>query len=350
MFFGEKISKTRKVISVVFVVLTILLSSFAFYAYQVTQSPNFLVQKTKAKILYIPKGTDFKGLVAILKKEDMANNIVSFAFLAKTMNYQENVKAGAYLIEPNMTNLEVIRKLRAGNQTPLKFTFNYLRTKKDLAERIAKQLPIPANDWLSLLNNPDVAKKYQLDTNTITTLFLPDTYEVYWTNTPEEILDKMYKAYQKFWTKERLDKAAQYNLTPTQVIILASIVQAETAKNDEKQRVAGVYLNRLAKNDLLQADPTVIFAWQDFSIKRVLSKHLKIDSPYNTYKYVGLPPGAINIPEKSSIEAVLNAEKHNFYYFCAKEDFSGYHNFAENLAQHNQNARLYQQALAKKGY
>jgi len=340
--------KLKKVLSVAFIALTILIASFAFYAYQVTQSPNLQV-KRGTKMLYIPKGTDFQGLVQILKKDSIVSNMVSFAFLAKTMGYQENVRAGAYLIEPNMTNLAAIRKLRSGDQTPIKVTFNYLRTKDDLAERLAAQLPISKAEILEMLNSKEIAQKYGLDVATITTLFIPNTYQIYWTTTKEELFERMHKEYKKFWTDARIQKAKEQGLTPSEATILASIVQAETAKNDEKPRVAGVYLNRLAKDDLLQADPTVIFALQDFSIKRVLNSHLKVDSPYNTYKYAGLPPGAINLPEISSIEAVLNAEKHDYYFFCAKEDFSGYHNFAKTLAEHNRNAKLYQRAISEKG-
>lgn len=344
--------KLPKFFLIVFVVITILAASFAFYLYQALYSSNLNVQagETKQnKILYIPKGTDFQGLIQILKREQLINNVVSFAFVAKLMNYQENVKAGAYLIEPNESNVSVIRKLRGGIQVPIKLTFNNLRTKEDLAERISEQLPIPKDSMLALLQNTEVAQKYGLNNYTIGTIFIPNTYEVYWTITAHELLERMYKEYQKFWNSERKQKAQNLGLTPTQVMILASIVQAETTKNDEKARIAGVYLNRLAKNDLLQADPTVIFAHQDFTIKRLLNSHLSIDSPYNTYKYAGLPPGPINFPDISSIDAVLNAEKHNYYYFCAKEDFSGYHNFAETLAEHNRNARLYQKALNERG-
>jgi UPF0755 protein len=279
----------------------------------------------------------------------MVSNVVSFAFLAKTMNYQEHVKPGAYLIEADMSNMAAIRMLRAGKQTPIKITFNSLRTKEDLAERLAKQLPFSEQEWLETLQSKEIAEKYGFDSYTFTTMFIPNTYEIYWTTSKEEFIERMYKEYQKFWNKERLEKAEKVGLSPKQVSILASIVQAETAKNDEKPRVAGVYLNRLAKNDYLQADPTVIFALKDFSIKRVLNSHLQVDSPYNTYKYTGLPPGAINFPEVSSIDAVLNAEQHDYYFFCAKEDFSGYHNFAKTLAEHNRNAKLYQQALNTKG-
>ncbi|WP_448530359.1 endolytic transglycosylase MltG [Raineya sp.] len=344
--------KLPKFLMITFVVLAILLASFAFYAYQALYSGNLNIQSgenKQNKILYIPKGTDFQGLIQILKREQLINNVVSFAFIAKLMNYQQHVKAGAYLIEPNESNVSVIRKLRSGQQISIRLTFNNLRTKEDLAERISEQLPIPKDTLLALLQSEAVAQKYGLNTYTIGTIFIPNTYEVYWTTTAQELLDRMYKEYQKFWNTERKQKAQNLGLSPTQVMILASIVQAETTKNDEKPRIAGVYLNRLAKNDLLQADPTVIFAHQDFTIKRLLNSHLSIDSPYNTYKYTGLPPGAINFPDISSIEAVLNAEKHDYYYFCAREDFSGYHNFAQTLAEHNRNARLYQKALSEKG-
>lgn len=337
---------------ITFVVLAVLLASFAFYAYQALYSGNLNIQTSENKqnrILYIPKGTNFQELIQILKREQLINNVVSFAFIAKVMNYQEQVKAGAYLIEPNESNVSVIRKLRSGQQIPIRLTFNNLRTKEDLAERISEQLPIPKDTLLALLQSETVAQKYGLNTYTIGTIFIPNTYEIYWTTTAQELLDRMHKEYQKFWNEERKQKAQNLGLSPTQVMILASIVQAETTKNDEKPRIAGVYLNRLAKNDLLQADPTVVFAHQDFTIKRLLNSHLSIDSPYNTYKYTGLPPGPINFPDISSIEAVLNAEKHDYYYFCAKEDFSGYHNFARTLAEHNRNARLYQKALNEKG-
>ena len=341
-------SRTRKILSYTFVGLAIFLASFSFYVYQAIQSPNLQVKRA-SRMLFIPKGTDFQGLLALLKKDSIVSNVVSFAFLSKIMNYQEHVKPGAYLIEENMSNMAAIRMLRAGKQTAIKVTFNSLRTKEDLAERLAKQLPFSEQEWLEILQNEETSAKYGFDAYTFSTMFIPNTYEVYWTTSREEFIEKMYKEYQKFWNKERLAKAEKIGLNPKQVSVLASIVQAETAKNDEKPRVAGVYLNRLVKNDYLQADPTVIFALKDFTIKRVLDVHLQTDSPYNTYKYTGLPPGAINFPEVSSIDAVLNAEQHDYYFFCAKEDFSGYHNFAKTLAEHNRNARLYQQALTAKG-
>jgi UPF0755 protein len=176
-------------------------------------------------------------------------------------------------------------------------------------------------------------------------MFLPNTYELYWNTSADELLERLNKEYKKFWTQERINKAEALNFTPVQVSVLASIVEAETKKNDEKPRVAGVYINRLNTNMPLQADPTLVFALRNFALKRVLKVHMEVDSPYNTYRYTGLPPGPINLPSLSAIDAVLNSEKHNYLYFSAREDFSGYHNFAENFNDHLKNARLYQKAL-----
>jgi UPF0755 protein len=339
----------RKILVIGFVVFAILLASASFYLYQIAKSPNFQIRK-EAKMLYIPKGATFRTVLDSLKKYDMIHDITSFAFVSKLLKYQENVKEGAYLIKANATNLEVVRELRNGEQTALNVTFNNIRIKKDLAQRISKQLLISETELLKTLQNPEFCKKYGFDTTTIMTMFLPNTYQMYWNTTLEVFLDKMHKEYGKFWTAERKQKAQKANLTQVQVSVLASIVEGETRKIDEKPRVAGVYMNRLKKNDLLQADPTVIFGIGDFTIKRVLNKHLAFDSPYNTYKYPGLPPGPINLPSVSSLESVLNYETHDYYFFCAKEDFSGYHNFAKNLSEHNANARKYQKALTEKGY
>jgi UPF0755 protein len=339
----------RKILVIGFVVFAILLASASFYLYQIAKSPNFQIRK-EAKMLYIPKGATFRTVLDSLKKYDMIHDITSFAFVSKLLKYQENVKEGAYLIKANATNLEVVRELRNGEQTALNITFNNIRIKKDLAQRISKQLLISETELLKTLQNPEFCKKYGFDTTTIMTMFLPNTYQMYWNTTLDVFLDKMHKEYEKFWTAERKAKAQKANLTEVQVSVLASIVEGETRKIDEKPRVAGVYMNRLKKNDLLQADPTVIFGIGDFTIKRVLNKHLAFDSPYNTYKYPGLPPGPINLPSVSSLESVLNYETHDYYFFCAKEDFSGYHNFAKNLSEHNANARKYQKALTEKGY
>ncbi|MCK9255795.1 MAG: endolytic transglycosylase MltG, partial [Bacteroidales bacterium] len=202
---------------------------------------------------------------------------------------------------------------------------------------------------VKLLKSQDLAKKYGFNENTFLAMFIPNSYEFYWNTSAEQFVERMAKEYKNFWTEERKQKAANLGFSQSEVSTLASIVEAETQKNDEKARIAGVYINRLNIGMLLQADPTVVYATGDFFLKRVLNKHLEINSPYNTYKYSGLPPGPINIPSISSIDAVLNYEKHNYKFFCAKDDFSGYHVFAVTNAQHEANARKYHQALRSAG-
>ncbi len=339
-----KASRKRTILLVLFVSLAILISSFSFYAYQVANSPNFCFGK-KPVYLYLPQGATFQTVLDSLKKNDIIYNVTSFAFMSKILKYQENVKPGRYLIETNMNNIKLVRNLRAGAQAPQKVIFNNIRLKEDLADRLCPQVTIKREDLLKALNDDKYTQKYGFTSANIMAMFLPNTYEVYWNVSLDGFFEKMHKEYQKFWTPERLAKAKAINLTPIEVAVLAAIVDAETVKTDEKPRVASVYMNRLAKKDLLQADPTVIFATGDFTIKRVLNVHLATDSPYNTYKYKGLPPGVIRLPTISGLDAVLNHEKTDFYFFCAKEDFSGYHNFAIKLSEHNQNAKRYQAAL-----
>jgi UPF0755 protein len=336
--------QSRKIIAIVLVTASILLSTFSFYIYQVIKSPNLQVNK-EATFLYIPTGAGFQTVLDSLSRNDILHDKTSFALMSKLLKYQENVKPGRYQIEPNMSNREAILMLRAGRQVPVRLTFNNIRLKEELAGRLTRILEADSAQFHQLINNPEVVTRFGFDTTTIMCMFLPDTYEMYWNTDAEELLERMNKEYQAFWTPERQAKAQALNFSPTQVSVLASIVQAETNKNDEKPRVAGVYINRLKINMPLQADPTLVFALRDFTIRRVLKAHMQVDSPYNTYKYPGLPPGPINLPSTASLNAVLDHEKHKYLYFSAKEDFSGYHNFAENFDDHLKNARLYQKAL-----
>jgi UPF0755 protein len=261
------------------------------------------------------------------------------------MKYPPNLKSGRYEIRPGMSYLDIVRMLRSGRQTPCKLTFNNIRLKTDLAERIGQQMMFSSDDLLSRLNDPAVARSFGLDTATILTLFIPNTYEIYWNTPVDRFLERMKKEHDRFWTADRLAKAQALHLSPTEVGILASIVEEETAKHHEYPIVAGLYLNRLRKGMLLQADPTVKFAVGDVTLKRILNAHLQIDSPYNTYRYPGLPPGHIRIPAIPAIDGVLNYSRHNYLYMCAKEDFSGTHNFAVTLGEHNRNAERYRNAL-----
>ncbi len=326
------------------IVFSILLTSFIFYFYQVFFTENILVEKGDEVIL-IEEGMDFSDIQDMVYDRAIVNDMLSFSFVAKIFGYQENIKPGLYLLRKDMTNLEAIRLLRSGAQTPTNITFNNARVKEDLAGKISKYVSVDSVEFLNLLNNDSLIRSYGFNSQNIMCMFLPNTYEVYYTITGKELFSRMHSEYKKFWNQARKAKAAALNLTPMEVSVLASIVQAETIKADERPKVAEVYLNRLERNMALQADPALVFAVGDFNIKRVLNIHKEVDSPYNLYKYRGLPPGPINLPEIESIDAVLNPDSHNYIYFCAKPDFSGYHAFATNLVGHNRNAAAYQAAL-----
>lgn len=336
--------KRRKIFIIFLIVGTILLSSFAFYVYQIIYTPNILVDK-KSKYLYITQKTTFKSLQNTLHDEDYVQDILSFSFLARLMKFDENIKPGRYLLESNMTNREAILLLRSGRQEPVDITFNNIRTLNELAVKITDNIELDANEFLETLHDSTVITDYGFDQETIKSMFIPNTYEVYWTVSATELMDRMHNEYQNFWNEARLAKADSIRLSPVEVSILASIVQAETKKQEESKIIAGLYLNRLKRGMLLQADPTLVYASGDFTIRRVLNKHKEIDSPYNTYKYTGLPPGPINLPSIHSLDAVLNYQDHNYLYMCAKEDFSGYHYFTASLRQHLNNARKFQRAL-----
>src|SRR5690606_1228231 len=232
-----------------------------------------------------------------------------------------------------------------GLQEPVKLRFQNIRLKKDFAGFLSTKLEPDSTSFINLLNNDSFSQTYGYNQENFFTMFIPNTYEFFWNTSAEDFLDRMHKEYTTFWNDERISKAKALNLTPIEVSNLAAIVKGEALHVDEMPKIAGLYINRLQKGMLLQADPTVIFATQDFSIRRVLNKHLRTDSPYNTYVYRGLPPGPIMMPSIAAIDAVLNYESHSYIYMCAKDDFSGYHLFANTMAEHLVNARKFQKAL-----
>jgi UPF0755 protein len=332
----------------IFLTLAITTVTFTFYFWQMYKTPNLQVGKSESFVLFIPKGATFKTVLDSLNKHRVIQDHVTFGFVSRFKKYQEAVKPGRYVIAANSTNVQVINKLREGKQDPVKLTFNNIRLKKDLIKRIGPKFLFGEQQLREALSNPDLSQKYGLDTTRIVSIFIPNTYDVFWDVPVETFLDRMHSEYKRFWNDERVAKAKALNLTPDEAVVLASIVEEEQGKMpDERPRIAGLYLNRLAKGMLLQADPTVKFALGDFGIKRVLNYQLLTDSPYNTYRYGGLPPGPIRLPDLKSLEAVLNPEQHNYLYMCAKADFSGYHAFAETLSEHNLNAQAYQAALNK---
>jgi UPF0755 protein len=342
--------KYKKIIFVFLALLIIGGSAGAFFIYKWIYQSNVLLNGKKSVVIFIPTGSEYQDVVEILGEQQIIKNMKSFEWVAKEKKYSENVKPGRYRILANMSNTELINMLRSGNQEPVQVTFSLIRTKEELAGRVGGKIEADSAEILDFLNNEELLQtKFGLSKKTILTLFIPNTYEFYWNTSAQEFLERMAKEYKKFWTDERKQKAKQAGLSQSEVSILASIVQEEQRVfDDEKRIIAGLYINRLNKNILLQSDPTVIYAIGNFSINRVLKKDLEIDSPYNTYKYSGLPPGPICIPEISSIDAVLNYEKSDYLYMCAKEDFSGRHNFSKTLEQHNIYAKKFQQALNKR--
>lgn len=295
----------------------------------------------------IRTGSNYQTILKQLKTEKVISSPAIFNFLAKRADYPEKVKTGHYEIKKGMSLFSILRMLKNGKQTPVNLVITKLRTKEDFASLVGKKFECDSLSFINFLNNEDSLKKYNLDTNTIMTAVLPNTYTYYWNITPAKIFTKLFESYNNFWTSERKELARQKGLTPQTVYILASIIEEETNKNDEKGNIASVYLNRMAKGMKLGADPTVKYALRDFSLKRIYLKHLTVESPYNTYKVYGLPPGPICTPSTITIDAVLNAPKTDYMFFVAKSDFSGHHNFAATYEEHLKYAKEYQQALDK---
>jgi UPF0755 protein len=315
----------------------------AMWVYYRVCGATFVVEQPVA--VFVDNRKDFARLVSQLEEEAGLTDPDLFCFLAQWMRYPKNMKTGRYEILPGTSYRDVIRMLRSGRQTPVRLTFHNLRRKADLANRIGEEMLFSPADLLRCLNDSLTAAAYGMDTTTILTLFIPNTYEIYWNTPVDRFMDRMKKEYDRFWNADRRAKAQALGLSRQEVAILASIVEEETSARGEYATVAGLYVNRLRKGMLLQADPAVKFAVGDPGLRRILNVHLGIDSPYNTYRYGGLPPGQIRIPSIPAIDSVLNYGRHSYLYMCAKEDFSGTHRFATTLAEHNRNAQRYRRAL-----
>lgn len=293
----------------------------------------------------IPEGADINQVMDSLAAHDVLLNEKAFRWVAKKKEYPSMIKPGHYLFRKGMHTNQMVNMLRSGEQEPLNVTFNNARFKEDLAGKVSRYIQADSVSVLGLFSDEQKIRDYGFTPETFKAMFIPNTYEFYWTTTAEDFARRMKQEYDRFWNKERQEKAEAAGLTPVEVSILASIVQEETAKADELRRVAGLYINRLQRGIPLQADPTVKYAVGDFSLRRVLNAHLEIDSPYNTYKYAGLPPGPVNFPEMAALNAVLDYEKHDFLFMVAREDFSGYHHFSRTLSEHNRHAARYRAAL-----
>ena len=344
----KKRIRLRRGIVLVFGILILIAIFIGFWLFKTVMKPNVNTPGGKDFSLYIPTNATYRQVLDSLYEHDLIADKSSFEWMMAKKDYPDHVRPGRYVLKNKMSNHQLSNMLRGGLQTPVKLTFNNIRNIQMLAGRIGQQIEMDSADLVALLNHTDSLRSWGFDQRTIPALFLPNTYEFYWNTNADQFVKRMRQEYDKYWTEERRAKAKAVGLTPVQVSILASIVDKETNKTDEMARIAGVYLNRLQSGWLLQADPTLVFASGDFELKRVLNVHKEIESPYNTYKYIGLPPGPICIPSLAALNAVLNPEKHHFYYFCAKEDFSGYHNFAKTLIEHNRNAERYQRELRRR--
>ena len=347
--YREQSLRRRRRWATVSVVFTLALVCFSYYFYQVFFTVNI---ETKGKPTYVivHRGDNWQTALKTIDATGVVVDKLSLHFVAKLMKYPAHVKPGRYELVDGFTNRQLVNVLKAGLQSPLKLTLTNVRLRRELADKLSNQIDARSSQIDSLLGSPSYTRSLGFDTTTVLSMFIPNTYELYWNTTATNLMQRMKKEYEKFWTPARDAQREKLHLTRVEVSTLASIVEAEQQQHaDERPRIAGVYLNRLKRGMKLQADPTVVYANRDFTIKRVLNVHLQKDSPYNTYKYAGLPPGPINLPSIASIDAVLKPESNNYLYFCAKEDFSGYHAFATNVTEHIMNAHRYQAALNRAG-
>lgn len=340
--------KKKKITITAYIILAAVVVLIGITAISLLNLKKQKLVNKEAVTLFLPDGITYEAVVDSLNAHGCIGNQKAFNRLAKIRKYKNNVKGGCYKLTPGMDVWSALTKLYYGNQDPVRITINKHRTKETLCELMAKKLDFKSSELLALLNDSNVCAKYGHTTQTIIGMFPQNTYDIYWNTTPEKLLDRMKKESGQFWNKERTDKCKVLNLSKDEVITLASIVEEESNKNDEKPTIASVYLNRIRKGMMLQADPTLKYAIGDFSLQRVLDKHKEVNSPYNTYKHTGLPPGPICIPSTASIDAVLQNKQTDYIYFCAKSDFSGYHAFATNLSQHNANAKAFHDELNRR--
>jgi len=325
------------------------LAAFSWYVYDVIFSPNTAFSEETAQV-YVPTGATYAEVRELLKP--YLEDSEEFDLVAQKKGYIDNVKAGRFILKKDMNNNEMVNTLRSTNE-PVWVTFNNQERLEDLAGRVAAQIEADSIQLLESMRDSAFLNQSGFERRNAIAMYIPNKYQFFWNTSAVEFRERMKKEYDRFWTEKRLARAEEIGLTPHQVMVVASIVQKETAKVDERPKVAGVYMNRIEKGWKLEADPTVIYALKDrlqnfdTIIKRVLYADLTLDSPYNTYKYKELPPGPITMPDISSIDAVLNHEDHDYFYFVADVENFGYHKFAKTLSQHNANKRAYVQWINK---
>lgn len=340
----------KKILIYISLVVVIAASIYGYMIYRNIFSPNTSFAE-KEVFVYIPTDADYNQVLEIVSP--YITDMERFKMTAEKKSYIANVKSGRFLFKKDMNNNDLIVALR--NNVPLNLAFNNQERLEDFAGRIGSQIEADSTSLMQSFTDETFLKEQNMTSENVLSLFIPNSYEFFWNTSADKFRDRMAKEYRKFWTPERLEKAEKQNLTPLEVSALAAIVHKETVKSDERPRVAGVYLNRLNRGIKLEADPTVIFAVKknagDYTmeIKRVLYKDLETDSPYNTYKYEGLPPGPIAMPDVTALDAVLNPEKHNYIFFCASVTNFGYHEFAVTAAQHEVNRQKYVAWISKQG-
>ncbi|CEN45392.1 conserved hypothetical protein [Capnocytophaga canis] len=341
----------KKILIAISIIGLIILGFFSYSIYNLILAPNTNFEEREIEI-FIPTGAYFSDVTHVLNP--YLSDIESFIQVAKQKKYVDNIKAGRYIIKKGSSNNDIINVLRSKNR-PIKLTFNNQETLENLAGRVAQQIEADSISLLNAFLDPQFLTENEFTSKDVLGMYLPNTYEFFWNTSATQFRDRMLKEYRRFWNSDRIEKAKNQNLTPKQVSVLASIVQKETAQVSEQSRVAGVYINRLRNNMLLQADPTVIYAIKEHTgkhdtiIKRVLNRDLTIDSPYNTYKYAGLPPTPIAMSDISAIEAVLSPENHDFFYFVADVEKPGFHKFASTYSQHLINSRAYHEWINAQG-
>ena len=338
----KAIKKKHYIIPIIIIVLALAGLMFFYLTGSLSKSD-------KCEYVYIDDNDNLDSVAAKLKPIANEQALLSFKLLSRHSGYNKNIRTGKYAILPDEGTFAVLRKLKNGHQEPVRLTIPESRTTDRLAGALSRKLMVDSLALSILLKDSTLCAKMGYDTATIVCLFVPNTYEVYWNTSIENLLNRMKKEHDKFWNKSRQEKATALGLNSNEVCTLASIIDEETSNNPEKPMIARMYLNRLKKGMPLQADPTVKFALKDFALKRIYHNMLSTDSPYNTYKNTGLPPGPIKVASVAGIDAVLNAPSHNYLYMCAKEDFSGTHNFASSYSEHLRNAAKYSKALNERG-
>ena len=329
----------KKIIGLLFILFLVIVSYSAWQIFGPT------ISSPADKFFYIKTGSNYNEVKTSLQIQNIISGNFFFDKIAGQLKYTNNVKPGKYEIKQNTSLLTLIRMLNAGSQSPVKLVINKLRTKEDLASKIGRNFECDSTETIRFLTNNDSLQAYKLDTNTVMTAIIPNTYSLKWNTTFKKLFVRLNNEQEKFWTDERLKKAKAKGLTTTQVYTMASIVEEETNKPEDKFLIASVYRNRIAQGQKLEADPTVKYAMRNFGLKRILRGHLQYESPYNTYRNTGLPPGPICTPSTKTIDAVLDSPDTNYIFFVAKPDFKGYSNFASTYAQHLIFAKAYQKAL-----